>query len=216
MAQITTAPTDVPVNHVPLSAEQRQWLTQAVALVDEERMRTFDRTITGIHSPTGEERAINEWIVQHMRAIGLEAVYQPVDAQSGNAVGRLRGTGSGPCLMLYAPIDTHLRADPAGDVPWVGPELRPDMLPHAAMADNGDVIGLGAAGGGCGERTLKAQLFTQLSITHSSPSIAAVVCRGSMATCVIRTWAMFSTRRVPWGVSIVSPTWAVRRRCFMI
>jgi acetylornithine deacetylase/succinyl-diaminopimelate desuccinylase-like protein len=145
MVQITTAPTDVPVKHVPLSAEQRQWLTQAVALVDEERMRAFDRTITSIHSPTGEERAINEWMVQHMRAIGLEAAYQPVDERSGNAVGRLRGTGSGPCLMLYAPIDTHLRADPADDVPWVGPELRPDMVPHAAIADNGDVIGLGAA-----------------------------------------------------------------------
>jgi acetylornithine deacetylase/succinyl-diaminopimelate desuccinylase-like protein len=145
MAITTDAPTDVPVKKVPLSAAQRQWLERALALIDEKRMREFDRTIVSIHSPTGEERAVNEWMVRHMREIGLDAFYQPVDNRSGNAVGRLRGTGGGPRLMLYAPIDTHLRADPDEDVPWVGPALRADMLPHAYVAENGDVIGLGAA-----------------------------------------------------------------------
>lgn len=139
------APTDVPVKPVPLSAEQRQWLERAVALVDMDRMRTFNCTITSIHSPTGEERAINEWMTRHMQAIGLDAFYQPLDEHSGNAVGYLRGSGGGPSLLLYAPIDTHLRADPEEDVPWVGPALRPDMLPHGTIAENGDVIGLGAA-----------------------------------------------------------------------
>jgi acetylornithine deacetylase/succinyl-diaminopimelate desuccinylase-like protein len=145
MATKTPAPTDVPVQQVPLTAEQRHWLERAVSLMDVERMRTFDCTLTDIHSPTGEERQVNEWLVHQMRNIGLEAVYQPLDEQSGNAVGRLRGTGGGPSLLLYAPVDTHLRADPDKDVPWVGPELRPDMLPQASLADNGDVIGLGAA-----------------------------------------------------------------------
>ncbi|MDZ7378639.1 MAG: peptidase dimerization domain-containing protein [candidate division KSB1 bacterium] len=139
------APVDVAVKPVPLSAAQQHWLDAALALVDEERMRTFNRDITAIHSPTGEERAINEWMTQHMREMGLQAFYQPVDERSGNAVGRLPGRGGGPSLLLYAPIDTHLQGDPAEDVPWVGPELRPDMLPAAYIADNGDVIGLGAA-----------------------------------------------------------------------
>jgi acetylornithine deacetylase/succinyl-diaminopimelate desuccinylase-like protein len=145
MATNTTAPTDVPVQKVPLTAEQRQWLERAVALIDVERMRMFNRTITGIHSPTGEERQINAWLVRHMHDLGLDAFYQPLDEHSGNAVGRLRGAGDGPSLVLYAPIDTHLHANPDEDVPWVGPELRPDMLPQASLADNGDVIGLGAA-----------------------------------------------------------------------
>jgi len=144
MATTTEVPVDVPVKRVPLSAEQRQWLQQAVSLVDEGRMRAFNRAITDIHSPTGAEREASEWLVAHMRDIGLDAFYQPLDERSGNAVGRLRGSG-GPSLLLYAPIDTHLRADPEEDVPWVGPELRPDMLPKAYIADNGDVIGLGAA-----------------------------------------------------------------------
>lgn len=145
MASHSDAPKEVPVQLVPLSAEQQHWLEQAVALVDEDRMRTFDCAITSIHSPTGEERAASEWLTSHMREMGLDAVYQPLDETSGNAVGRLRGSGGGPSLLLYAPIDTHLRVDPQEDVPWVGPELRPDMRPDAYVADNGDVIGLGAA-----------------------------------------------------------------------
>lgn len=145
MATNADAPVDVPVKRISLSAEQRQWLEQAVSHVDEVRMRDLNRALTDIHSPTGEERGISEWMVRHMREIGLHAFYQPLDDRSGNAIGRLKGRGSGPSLLLYAPIDTHLRADPDEDVPWVGPELRPDMLPHASVAENGDVIGLGAA-----------------------------------------------------------------------
>ncbi|MEE8304805.1 MAG: acetylornithine deacetylase [Candidatus Tectomicrobia bacterium] len=145
MATPADAPTDIAVKKAPFSADQQQWLEHAVSLIDEDRMRQFNRTITSVPSPTGEERAINEWMVAHMRDLGLAAVYQPLDNQSGNAIGHLRGSGGGPSLLLYAPIDTHLRADPEEDVPWVGPALRPDMYPNAYIADNGDVIGLGAA-----------------------------------------------------------------------
>ena len=145
MAFQSDAAVDVPVTRVPLSAAQRGWLECAVALIDQERMRALNCALTSIHSPTGEERAASEWMARHMQELGLEAVYQPVDEHSGNAVGQLKGTGGGASLLLYAPIDTHLRADPAEDVPWVGPTLRPDMLPEAYIADNGDVIGLGSA-----------------------------------------------------------------------
>src|SRR5205809_138701 len=136
MAIKIDAPVDVAVKPAPLSSEQRRWLAAALALVDVERMRTFDWTITAIHSPTGEERAISEWLTRHMQEMGLQAFYQPVDERSGNAVGRLSGRAGGPALMLYAPVDTHLRADPDEDVPWAGPELRPDMVPNAYIADN--------------------------------------------------------------------------------
>jgi acetylornithine deacetylase/succinyl-diaminopimelate desuccinylase-like protein len=139
------APTDVPVKKVPLSVEQRQCLERAVSLIDQDGMGTFNSAITTIHSPTGEEHELSEWLVQHMREMELEAFSQPLDERSGNAVGRLRGCGRGPSLMLYAPLDTHLRAEPDEDVPWVGAKLRPDMLPKGYIAENGDVIGLGSA-----------------------------------------------------------------------
>ncbi len=145
MATTPDIPSDISVKPVPLSREQRGWLEQAVSRIDEARMRVFNCAITSIHSPTGEERTASEWMVQQMRGLGIDAFYQPLDEHSGNAVGQLRGTGGGPALLLYAPIDTHLRVDPHEDVPWVGPELRPDMLPYGSIAANGDVIGLGSA-----------------------------------------------------------------------
>ncbi len=145
MATKTDAPTSVAVKPVPLSPEQQGWLERAYAQIDEDRMRALNLALTSIHSPTGAEREINEWLAGHMAEMGLDASYQPLDEGSGNAVGRLRGSGDGPSLLLYAPIDTHLEADPEQDVPWVGPELRPDMLPNGYVAENGDVIGLGSS-----------------------------------------------------------------------
>jgi hypothetical protein len=37
MAMPVDAPTDVPVTHVPLTAEQRHWLEEAVSRIDEDR-----------------------------------------------------------------------------------------------------------------------------------------------------------------------------------
>ncbi|MCU1489590.1 MAG: deacylase, partial [Acidimicrobiaceae bacterium] len=49
----------------------------------------------------------------------------------------------GPALLLYAPIDTLTTGIAEHDVPGVGPELRPDMVPVARRI--GDlVVGLGA------------------------------------------------------------------------
>jgi len=129
--------------HPDLSPEQRAWFEQAAALIDVERLYRVNREITAIHSPTGRERAASEYMTRYLAEIGVEATYQPMGEASGNAIGRIRGSGGGPSLLLYAPIDTHLEAT-ADDIPWVGPQLRPDMIPQA-REENGFVIGLGAS-----------------------------------------------------------------------
>jgi acetylornithine deacetylase/succinyl-diaminopimelate desuccinylase-like protein len=126
------------------SKQQQAWFDSACARIDTRRMQQLVFDLTGIHSPTGRERAASEFLAGYLARAGFDATYQPVTASSGNCVGRLHGNGSGPTLMLYAPIDTHLDADEAIDVPWVGPRLRADMLPKAEL--RGDtVIGLGAS-----------------------------------------------------------------------
>ena len=82
-------------------------------------------------------------MVRHLAGIGLEVTYQAMGEMSGNAIGRIRGSGGGPSLLLYAPIDTHLDAT-SEDIPWVGPRLRPDMVPEVSEQD-GLLIGLGAS-----------------------------------------------------------------------
>ena len=143
MATMPAIPSDVPVKPVLLSrSNEAGWNRPSHVLM----RSACGRSTAPSPASTARlvERAASEWMVQQMRELGTDAFYQPLDERSGNAVGQLKGTGGGPSLLLYAPIDTHLRADPHEDVPWVGPELRP-MLPHGSIADNGDVIGLGAA-----------------------------------------------------------------------
>ena len=128
--------------HPDLSPEQRAWFERAAALIDVERLYRVNREITAIHSPTGRERAASKYMTRYLAEIGVEATYQPMGEASGNAIGRIRGTGGGPSLLHYAPIDTHLEAT-VDDIPWVGPQLRADMIPQA-REENGFVIGLGA------------------------------------------------------------------------
>ena len=129
--------------HPDLSPEQRAWFEAAIALIDVNTLSRLNREITAIHSPTGRERAASEYMTRYLAGIGVEAWYQPMGEASGNAIARIRGRGGGPSLLLYAPIDTHLDAT-EDDIPWVGPRLRPDMIPQAREQD-GLIIGLGAS-----------------------------------------------------------------------
>jgi acetylornithine deacetylase/succinyl-diaminopimelate desuccinylase-like protein len=129
--------------HPDFSNEQRAWYEAAASQIDVERMRRLNREITAIHSPTGRERAASEYMTRYLANAGLEASYQPMGEQSGNAVGRIRGSGGGASLLLYAPIDTHLEGNDE-DIPWVGPGLRADMVPEVSEQD-GLLIGLGAS-----------------------------------------------------------------------
>jgi acetylornithine deacetylase/succinyl-diaminopimelate desuccinylase-like protein len=73
----------------------------------------------------------------------VEAEVQQVEGELANAVGRLRGSGDGPRLLLYAPLDTAWSGDTAEDEPWLGAVPRPDFaLPPVRDGDR--VIGLGA------------------------------------------------------------------------
>jgi acetylornithine deacetylase/succinyl-diaminopimelate desuccinylase-like protein len=133
----------VPVTPLPLSSEQREWLERAWAAIDPERLAKLDLELVGIPSPTGEERAIAEFLVSHMQTAGFEARYQAIDADQGNAVGRLRGRGDGPELLLYAPTDVAFAGTEAEDAPWLGETIRADMRPQP-FREGENVIGLGA------------------------------------------------------------------------
>ncbi|WP_280463403.1 M20/M25/M40 family metallo-hydrolase [Nocardia carnea] len=126
------------------SAEQRGWFDTAAGLVDPKRLTDLVVGMVDIASPTGEEAELAHWLTAALDRAGLEAHYQEIDDRQANAVGRLRGDGSGEDLLLYAPTDTLTVGDPDEDVPWIGPELRADMQPRAQV--HGDhVLGLGAS-----------------------------------------------------------------------
>jgi acetylornithine deacetylase/succinyl-diaminopimelate desuccinylase-like protein len=124
--------------------QQQSWYEQACDKIDQDRLKQLIVDLTARHSPTGAERAASEFMVDYMNAAGIEAKYQAITETSGNCVGRLRGSGSGPSLLLYAPIDTLLEGDPLKDLPHAGRTMRADMLPQP-IVDGDLVIGLGAS-----------------------------------------------------------------------
>ena len=127
-----------------LDEQQREWYEAACSKIDSERLKRLVFDLTDIHSPTGNEKEASVFLADYMSGAGLDATYQSVTEQSGNAVGRIRGSGGGANLLLYAPIDTHLDGEEEVDVPWVGPQLRADMIPSAEIRGD-SVIGLGAS-----------------------------------------------------------------------
>lgn len=126
-----------------LSTVQQGWLDAALANVDAQSLQELIVRMTAIPSPTGAERPLAEFLVAHAQAAGMEATYQRIDDEQGNAVARLRGDGTGADLLLYAPIDAAFAGDEAVDGPWVDFSGRPDWRPMPVV-DGDYVIGLSA------------------------------------------------------------------------
>ena len=127
-----------------LDGKRRELVAQAWTHISTERLRDLTASLVDVPSPTGDEAPLARHIAALLGASGVESNVQSLDDRQANAWGRLRGDGSGPDLMLYAPIDTMTAGDESEDLPWVGPRLRADMRPPAQVS--GDyVIGLGAS-----------------------------------------------------------------------
>src|SRR5205823_4684413 len=75
---------------------------------------------------------------------GLDATYQPIGEQRGNAVGRLPGDGSGPSLLFYGHLDTVFAGVVDEDRPVTGGQERRALRPEAVV-ENGHIAGLGAS-----------------------------------------------------------------------
>ncbi len=131
-----------PGRHI-LSPDQEQAIARARANLSQEGLAELLFEMTAIASPTGEEDELAAFLVRHLQAAGAEAHIGPVAARQANAVGRLRGAGGGPALLLYSGIDTPFGGGPHEDEPWLGTAPRSDWaLPPVAR--DGKVIGLGA------------------------------------------------------------------------
>ena len=111
---------------VPFSAEQKKWYQEACAHLDASRLRRLLIDLVNIHSPTGLERQASEFLANYQREqLGGRGHYQPIDEQTGNCYGEVKGTGGGAALMLYAPIDTHIDYDASTKFLGRGPSSGP-------------------------------------------------------------------------------------------
>src|SRR4051794_23625086 len=116
--------------HSPeFSAQQRAWLDAAWQQIDEDLLVRLVCELVNIPSPTGNEAAVAQAMVQQMRGLDLQASYQPISEQRGNAVGRLPGDGSGPSLLFYGHLDTVFAGVVDEDRPVTGGQERRALRP---------------------------------------------------------------------------------------
>jgi acetylornithine deacetylase/succinyl-diaminopimelate desuccinylase-like protein len=98
--------------------------------------------LINIPSLTGREQQVAEFLVDHMRKLGLEARLQEVEPGRSNAIAVLRGSGDGPALVFNGHLDTTTSGRLEEDYAGLG-EVVPGNSPYAYIKD-GHVYGLGA------------------------------------------------------------------------
>lgn len=79
---------------------------KVLAQIDRNELAQLGADLTSIPSPTGQEKAIGEFILNWFEANGLRAVRQDVEYDRPNAVGIVKGDGTALSLGLKGHTDT--------------------------------------------------------------------------------------------------------------
>jgi acetylornithine deacetylase/succinyl-diaminopimelate desuccinylase-like protein len=79
---------------------------KVLAQIDGDELAQLGCDLTSIPSPTGQEKAIAEFILDWYEANGIKAVRQDVEFDRPNAVGIVKGNGSGLSLGFNGHTDT--------------------------------------------------------------------------------------------------------------
>ena len=117
----------------------------AKSLISKDSLVNILSKIVDVPSPTGEEGPLAKKVVELLNEFKLEGQEQVIDDLQSNAIGEIQGIepNNYPSLMLYAPLDTVTSNNPTEDLPWIGPEMRPEMWAKS-RTDGTYVYGLGA------------------------------------------------------------------------
>jgi acetylornithine deacetylase/succinyl-diaminopimelate desuccinylase-like protein len=79
---------------------------KVLAEIDRNELAQLACDLTSIPSPTGQEKAIGEFILSWFESSGLKAVRQDVEPERPNAIGILKGDGTGLSLSFNGHTDT--------------------------------------------------------------------------------------------------------------
>lgn len=112
-----------------------------LAQIDRGELAELGCDLTSIPSPTGQEKAIGEFILSWFEKNGLKAVRQDVDVDRPNAVGVLKGDGTGLSLSFNGHTDTSFTGNAEADRRMVA-TMEPDETLKGRIVGN-KVQGLG-------------------------------------------------------------------------
>jgi len=107
-----------------------------VQAIDRDELVRIACDLINIPSPTGYEKPCADYIVERYRKAGMKVLPQVFEDTRANAIGVVKGDGTGPCLMLNGHMDTSY----VGDEAYL-PQT-PGYRPHAVI-DGDWLYGLG-------------------------------------------------------------------------
>jgi len=81
-------------------------LEKVLSLVDRDELVKIGCDLVNIPSPTGYEKDCADYIIGRYKAAGIKVLDQQFEATRSNAIGVIKGKGTGPTLMLNGHIDT--------------------------------------------------------------------------------------------------------------
>ena len=102
-----------------------------------EELVTMTRELVDIPSPTGEEGAIAQYVLERFRGLGLTADLQEVEPGRSNVVARWSGADDGPSLLFNGHFDTGVSGREEG-LPF-------GLRPSARIVDDEWIYGLGVS-----------------------------------------------------------------------
>jgi acetylornithine deacetylase/succinyl-diaminopimelate desuccinylase-like protein len=118
----------------------KQVAKQVLANLDKDELAQLACDLVNIPSPTGQEKAIAEFILDWHKANGLKAIRQDVELDRPNAVGILKGDGTGFSLGFNGHMDTSFTGTDE-DLRMVA-DVEPDSELRGSIR-GGKVYGLG-------------------------------------------------------------------------
>jgi acetylornithine deacetylase/succinyl-diaminopimelate desuccinylase-like protein len=156
---------------MPVNKEAAQ---QILAQINRDELAQLGAALTSIPSPTGQEKAIAEFILQWYEANGLKAVRQDVEVDRPNAVGIVKGDSTGLSLSFNGHMDTSFTGT-AEDLRMVA-RVEPDSeLKGAVVGDKVRGLGISNMKGGVAAFMMAGKALRKSGVTLKGDVILAAV-----------------------------------------
>jgi acetylornithine deacetylase/succinyl-diaminopimelate desuccinylase-like protein len=157
-----------------------------LAEIDRNELAQLGCDLTSIPSPTGKEKAIAEFILAWFAANGLKAVRQDVEIDRPNAVGILKGDGTGLSLGFNGHTDTSFTGS-SEDLRMVG-NIEPEAdLKGRIVGDRVQGLGISNMKGGVAAFMIAGKALQKTGIKLRGDVILAAVV-GEISRTPIGPW----------------------------
>jgi len=148
---------------------------KVLAQIDRNELAQLGCDLTSIPSPTGQEKAIGEFILRWFEANGLKAVRQDVEFDRPNAVGVLKGDGTGLSLGFNGHTDTSFTGNAAADRRMVAIMEPDETLKGRIVGDKVQGLGISNMKGGLAAFMIAGKALKNSGIRLKGDAIFAAV-----------------------------------------